>query len=105
MLALLALLAQAAPIDDTPPIRATGPVIVPARCHGGTDAAGEIIVCGRVDPEQFRLRPVPDRYRANTGPGVGFKLGDVSGNAYVAQQKSPDGKPDKRIMVTLTKPF
>ena len=105
MLILLPLLAQAAPIDDTPPIRATGPVIAPARCRGGTDADGEIIVCGRVDTEQFRLHPVPDAYRANAGPGLGFKLGDVSGNAYVAQEKTPDGKPDKRIMVTLTKPF
>jgi len=104
MLILLSLLAQAA-IDGTPTIPTTGPVAAPARCHGGTDANGEIIVCGRVDTEQFRLRPVPDAYHPNKGPGLGFMLGDVAGNAYVAQEKTIDGKPDKRIMVTLTKPF
>ena len=105
MLILLLALAQAPVIDDTPPIRATGPVVVPARCQGGTDADGEIIVCGRADPDQFRLRAVPDRWHPNTGPGLGFMLGDVKGNAYAAQEATPDGKPDKRVMVTLTKPF
>ncbi|AOH83743.1 hypothetical protein AWL63_06935 [Sphingomonas panacis] len=105
MLILLLALAQAPSIDDTPPIGTTGPVVVPSRCHGGTDADGEIIVCGRVGPSQFRLRPVPDRWHPNTGPGLGFMLGDVKGNAYAAQETTPDGKPDKRIMVTLTKPF
>jgi hypothetical protein len=105
MLVLLPLLAQAAPIDDTPPIRSVGPMIVPARCRGGTDANGEIVVCGRGDSESPRLRPVPQRYHVQTGPGVGFKLGDMTGNAYVDEEKTPDGKPDKRIMVTLIKPF
>ena len=103
MLILLLALTQAT--DDTPAIRASGPVVVPARCQGGTDEGGEIIVCGRTWPEQFRLRPVPDRWHPNTGPGLGFMLGDVKGNAYAAQEATPDGKPDKRIMVTLTKPF
>jgi len=105
MLIPLLALAQAAATDHTPPSRASGPAAVSARCQGGTDAAGEIIVCGRGDTEAYRLRPVPDRWHPNTGLGLGFMLGDVKGNAYVAQEATPDGKPDKRIMVTLTKPF
>jgi hypothetical protein len=105
MLILLSLLAQAAPIGDAPAMRTTGPQVAPAPCLGGTDANGEIIVCGRVDTERFRLRPVPDAYHPNKGPGLGFMLGDVAGNAYVAQEKTLDGKPDKRIMITLKKPF
>ncbi|WP_267387679.1 hypothetical protein [Sphingomonas sp. GC_Shp_3] len=105
MLLLLALLAQAVPIDDASPIGEAGPKVAPPRCRGGTDANGEIIVCGRTDPEQFRLRPVPDAYHRNNGPGLGFRVGSVDGNAYVAQESTPDGKPDKRIMVTLKKAF
>ena len=38
-------------------------------------------------------------------PGIGMKVGAGRANLYTTSQVSPDGKPDKRIMVTLKLPF
>ena len=68
---------------------------------------GEVVVCAPADQEQFRLRPLPDRYeRARTGPGVELDLGDgVKANLYAAGGQSPDGKPANRVMVKFRIPF
>jgi hypothetical protein len=77
-----------------------------AACPSQDDAGGDIVVCGRVDPnEQYRVRPLTSRYDPVGGPGIGMRVGPGQGNLYAIQQKSPDGKPDKRIMVTLKLPF
>ncbi len=37
------------------------------RCvPGGT--GDDIVVCGRTDPDQYRLKPLPDRYKPPDGP-------------------------------------
>ena len=47
------------------PTRPAGPLQVPDRLKATSTrcpatASGEVVVCGRADQEQFRLRPLPD---------------------------------------------
>jgi hypothetical protein len=75
-------------------------------CPAQDDDSGDIIVCGRVDAnEQYRLRPLTRRYDPVGGPGIGMRVGQGQANLYATGAQSPDGKPDKRIMVTLKLPF
>lgn len=71
-----------------------------------TDAAetGDVVVCGRPDQEQFRLRPLPDcaepaMPRAETGV-----LGHLKAAADV-EQGNVGGLPSNRIMLRLKLPF
>ncbi len=75
-------------------------------CAAKPDENGDIVVCGRIDRgEQYRLKPLTHRYDPVPGPGIGMKVGAGHANLYTTSQISPDGKPDKRIMVTLKLPF
>ena len=75
-------------------------------CAAKPDEDGDIVVCGRIDHgEQSRLKPLTHRYDPVPGPGIGMKVGAGHANLYTTSQVSPDGKPDKRIMVTLKLPF
>jgi hypothetical protein len=88
-----------APVDPRTPTKSE-------TCRSRSDEDGEIIVCGRTSNGRYRLRPLTTQYDKLPGPGIGFDLGNgARGNAYTTQTKSPDGKPDKRIMVTVTMPF
>ena len=90
---------EAAPVDPLSPAK-------PATCRAKPDEDGEIIVCGRTDNGRYRLKPLTTQYDKPKGPGIGFDLGNgAQGNAYTTQTVSPDGKPDKRIMVRVTFPF
>ncbi|MDH7973366.1 hypothetical protein QH494_14345 [Sphingomonas sp. AR_OL41] len=110
MIVILSALAQvvAAP-PIVPPI--SGPVATVHRdaisaCAAKPVEDGDVVVCGRIDHgERYRLVPLTHRYDPVPGPGLGVKVGQGQANAYVATQQSPDGKPDKRIMVTLKLPF
>ncbi len=78
----------------------------PDTCRSRSDENGEIIVCGRTNNGRYRLQPLTTQYDKPKGPGIGFDLGNgARGNAYTTRTVSPDGKPDKRIMVTVTVPF
>jgi hypothetical protein len=85
------------------------PAVSPKRmrpCAAQDDDSGDIVVCGRVDAdEQYRLKPLTHRYDPVGGPGIGMRVGPGQANLYAAGTRSPDGKPDKRIMVTLKLPF
>ena len=75
-------------------------------CAAPDDDSGDIVVCGRVDAnEQYRLRPLTHRYDPVGGPGIGMRVGPGQANLYATGTQSPDGKPDKRIMVRLKLPF
>jgi len=102
IVALLSMLqAAAGPVSDPPAPRRN-----PTRCPQPTEDEGDIVVCGRPESqEQFRLRPLTHDYDPVGGPGVGFRVGAGTGNVYAASQQSPDGKPDKRIMMTVKLPF
>ena len=88
--------------DDASAASAKGTRLCPAQ----DDDNGDIIVCSRVDAdEQYRLRPLNHRYDPVGGPGIGMRVGPGQANLYATGTQSPDGKPDKRIMVTLKLPF
>lgn len=108
MTTLLMLLLQAA-APESPPAAAT--VAIPLRvrrpCKVSPDP-NEIVVCGKRHDDQFRLKPIPlpaGMKRPIDGPGVDFDMGDVHGNLYADQVGRPDGLPDRRIMIRLTKAF
>lgn len=76
------------------------------RCNEVGQDDGDVVVCGRIDHgEQYRIRPLTHRYDPVGGPGIGMKVGQGQANVYSTGQVSPDGKPDKRIMVKLKLPF
>lgn len=112
MTTLLMLLLQAA-APESPPAAAI--VAIPLRlrkpCEISPDPnpePNEVVVCGKRHDDQFRLKPIPlpaGMKKPIDGPGVDFDLGDVHGNLYADQVGRPDGLPDRRIMIRLTKAF
>ncbi len=103
---MLIMLQSAAPasVEEPPPYR--HPTVMQGACSSQDDANGDIVVCGRVDAnEQYRLRPLTHRYDRVAGPGIGVRVGAGQAKLYAVTQQSPDGKPDKRIMVTLKLPL
>lgn len=108
MTTLLMLLLQAA-APESPPAAAI--VAIPLRsrkpCEVSPDP-DEVVVCGERHDDKFRLKPIPlprGMKKPIDGPGVDFDMGDVHGNFYVDQVGRPDGLPDRRIMIRLTKAF
>jgi hypothetical protein len=94
----------AAPVAAGPVATVHGDAI--SSCATKPDDSGDVVVCGRIDHgEQYRLKPLTHRYDPVPGPGIGMKVGQGQANVYSTSQKSPDGKPDKRIMVRLKWPF
>ena len=106
IIAILVMLQAAPPVATGPTKGDEAPRRNPTRCPVRMEDEGDIVVCGRTESqEQFRLRPLPRAYDPVGGPGIGFRVGAGTGNVYAATQQSPDGKPDKRIMVTVKLPF
>ena len=102
ILAVLQLAVPSAPPADSHKSVELPPPWRPAACP--TDASGsDIVVCGkRGATEQYRLRPLPERYAKVGGPGVGVDLGKgARANVYTA----PGRLNDKRVMMTVTIPF
>ena len=106
MIATMLILLQSAIPATVEEAKPYSPRVTHTVCPGQDDAAGDIVVCGRVDAnEQYRLKPLTHQYDPVKGPGLGMRVGAGQANLYAATQQSPDGKPDKRIMVTLKLPF
>lgn len=112
ILPMLLLAIQAAPPPDVPETRRVASVDLPAAWHPAgacpsRQSDTDIVVCGRPDAaERDRLRPLRENYAEVGGPGIGFRLpGKAQGNVYSTQERSPDGKPDKRIMMTVKMAF
>lgn len=109
ILPMLIALQTAAP-PETPPDRRASvelpPAWHPSACPSA-DAGGDIVVCGKRDAaEQYRVRPLPEKYAPVGGPGIGIDLGKgVRGNLYAAQGGTTDGKTSPRVMFTVTKSF
>ena len=88
------------------PADSSGHPVARPRCNEVGQEDGDVVVCGRIDHgEQYRIKPLTHRYDPVGGPGIGMKVGQGQANLYSTSQVSPDGKPDKRIMVTLKLPF
>ncbi len=106
MIAAILMLLQSASPASVEEVRPYSPRLVHSVCPSQDDAGGDIVVCGHVDAnDQYRLKPLTHQYDPVPGPGIGMRVGAGRANLYAAQQASPDGKPDKRIMVTLKMPF
>ncbi len=88
--ALLAMLqAVSGPAADAPAPRRN-----PTRCPERTEEEGDIVVCGRPEPqEQFRLRPLTRQYDPVGGPGTGFRVGGGQGNVYAQGLRAPTASP------------
>ncbi|MBB5696919.1 hypothetical protein [Sphingomonas yantingensis] len=66
---------------------------------GGT--GDDIVVCGRTDPAQYRLKPLPDRYeRPNSPPRAKLKLSEREKlGVEVEQGSDAQGGAINRAMV------
>ena len=105
-LLLAQVVTPATSVDAAGPPTAAPRAVVRQRCADTGLEDGDVVVCGRIDHgEQYRLTPLTHRYDPVPGPGIGMKVGHGRANLYTTSQASPDGKPDKRIMVTLKLPF
>ena len=98
MLSLLILGIQTA---GGPPPAHDGPrVPILKRCTPGA-TGDDIVVCGRTDPDQYRLKPLPDRYEPPDGPPrAELKLSDREKLGVEAEQGSDaQGGAISRAMV------
>ena len=74
-------------------------------CAKEADPSDDIVVCGRVDQEQFRLRPLRERTVRLGIPRAETKvLGDLRATAEV-EQSDVGGFPSNRLMLRLKLPF
>ena len=110
----LMLVLQAAPVPAAPDSSASAGIIPldfdlklwipPDPCARGEETA-EIVVCGRRNPDLYRITPLPGGYEA--GPlvaemGLG---GGATGKVYVESVAMPDGQISKRIMFGVKMKF
>lgn len=75
------------------------------QCRSDPDSSDDVVVCGRVDQEQFRLRPLPDLYEK---PGLSRAETSLLGDVKIAaetEQANVGGIPSNRIMLRLKLPF
>ena len=73
-------------------------------CH---EARGdEIVVCGRLDPDEHRVPPLPDAAYAEAPPKAETKLfGDVVGSAVMEAEEVANGVVSNRVMLRMKVPF
>ena len=98
MLLLVLLAFQAGPPAEPSP----APKLSMRRECRADQAADEIVVCARSD-EEFRLRPLPDRYERRA-PRAEFDLGGAK-LAPEVEQGSVGGIPTNRVMLRLKIPL
>lgn len=108
---ILPMLALQTSVPLDPPADRRVSVDLPARWHPGgcssTEPSRDIVVCGQRDAsEQYRVRPLPEKYAEVGGPGIGVDLGKgARGNLHTETGGTIDGKVAKRILFTVTMPF
>ncbi|MET3762637.1 hypothetical protein ABIB28_003198 [Sphingomonas sp. UYEF23] len=109
---ILPLLVALQTADSPEPQRAARTSVdLPAAWHPGgcssTEPSRDIVVCGKRDAgEQYRVRPLPEKYAEVGGPGIGVDLGKgARGNLHTEPGATIDGKLAKRILFTVTMPF
>lgn len=106
MLATMLLMVQSA--LETPPILpATGPILPKAisvvpRCDSPED--DDIVICGKTDPEQYRLRPLGPPPGGRPLPPMTAKLGNGTIDA-LAKEHCVGAVCAPAAMVTFKLPF
>jgi hypothetical protein len=98
MLALVLLQAVAGPVLPAAPRPASDR---PCPADTSTD---EVVVCGRRDNEQFRLRPLAEGPEAWRVPRAQLKVGDAA-LAAETEAASVGGFQSNRLMLRLKLPF
>lgn len=77
----------------------------PAReCKPGEGEPGDVIVCGRRDDDQHRLKPLPGRYEEPTLPRAEMAVG-TGKVAAETEAESVGGFQSNRIMFRFKLPF
>ena len=89
-----------------PPLPAAGPVLpralsVTPRCDPSGD---DIVVCGKQDPDQYRLRPLGPPPNGKPLPPMTAKLGNGTIDGH-AVEKCVGGFCAPAIMATIKLPF
>ncbi|MBS0480371.1 MAG: hypothetical protein JSR79_13880 [Proteobacteria bacterium] len=105
MLGAVLMLAQAVPVAPPPPPIA-GPVLpralrVVSRCDPSAD---DIVVCGKNDRDQYRVRPLGPPPNGNPPPPMTAKLGNGTIDGRAAQ-RCVGGFCAAAAMVTVKLPF
>ena len=77
--------------------------VPPAPCEA--DGSAEIVVCGRRDPDRFRVTRLPDMPAEALPRAELGVVGDLKASATVDQAVMPDGTVSKRLMFNLKLPF
>ena len=78
-------------------------VAVPVKCGATGD---EIVVCGSPTAnEQYRLRPLPDKYVAPPFRAETKLFGDATGGVGAQQEAFSNGQVSKQVKVTIRVPF
>lgn len=105
MLGAVLMLVQAIPVTPAP-LPAAGPLLpdalkVTTDCQPSED---EIVVCGKTDPDQYRLRPLGPPPNGNPLPPMTAKLGNgtIDGRAV---QHCVGGFCAPAAMATIKLPF
>ncbi|MCW1430047.1 hypothetical protein [Novosphingobium sp. JCM 18896] len=100
------------PADAVPvPIEAPAPVITgrfnvlgpPVKPRCPPSPSGEIVVCAQ-DNEQFRLRPLPDRYEQKDDP-LELKLSENASAKAEVERAGVGGFVSNRIMMKMKLKF
>lgn len=101
ILAAIAMLQAVVVAGPPAPAKPAAPVLPVATAPCPRDSRGDIVVCGSTDRnEQYRLRPLPERYA--DPQRVGWKL---PGKATLAPAIEQGRLGDGRIMLNLAIPF
>lgn len=82
------------------------PIRVTPTCPAPTEG-GDVVVCGRVDRDRFRLAPLPDRYQRSAAalPKAEVPLLGRLKGAAETEQADVGGFPSNRVMLRLKLPF
>lgn len=105
MLRLLFIALQSVGPTLTDPVKA-----IPIDMHVGDrcpdrSAKDDVVVCGRLDPNHYRLKPLPAGFERNAGvPKAELSLGNSKVSA-TTEQVMIGGVPSNRMMVSIKLPF
>lgn len=105
MLALM-LMVQTIPVPSPQPV--VGPILpkLPGAAEPGCQRSDDdIVVCGKTDNEQYRLRPIGPPPNSRVMPPATIPIGQGTADLRAVQRALPNGASAPAAMVTLKLPF